>query len=46
MLESTNTKDVFKTVKKQAKDRRYSIVSENDATDIEDVWRISNVAQL
>ena len=37
MSESTNTKDAFKTVKKQAKDKRYSIVSENDVTNIEDV---------
>ena len=43
MLESTNIKDAFKTVKKQAKDRRYSVVLENDVTDIEDVWKIFNV---
>lgn len=41
-----NAKDAIKTVRKQAQDRRYSVVSENDATDIEDAWKISNVAQL
>ena len=33
-------------MKKQAKNRRYSIVLENDVTDIEDAWKIFNVAQL
>ena len=44
MSESTNIKDVFKIVKKQAKNRRYSIVLENNVTNIDNVWKIFNVA--
>lgn len=38
--------DAIKTVRKQAKDRRYSVVPDNVHIDTEDVWHISNIDQL